>query len=46
MVELENREVEIQEMKLAAEINKVADSKKYAAQQEADADLYTRQKAS
>ena len=45
MVELENREVEIQEMKLAAEINKVADSKKYAAQQEADADLYTRQKA-
>ena len=45
MVELENREVEIQEMKLAAEINKVADSKKYAAQQEADADLYSRQKA-
>ncbi len=45
MVELENREVEIQEMKLAAEINKVADSKKYAAQQEADADLYVRQKA-
>ena len=45
MVELENREVEIQEMKLAAEINKVADSKKYAAQQEADADLYARQKA-
>ena len=45
MVELENREVEIQEMKLAAEINKVADSKKYAAQQEAEADLFTRQKA-
>ena len=45
MVELENREVEIQEKKLAAEINKVADSKKYAAQQEAEADLFTRQKA-
>ena len=45
MVELENREVQIQEMKLAAEINKVADAKKYAAQQEAEADLFTRQKA-
>ena len=45
MVELENREVEIQEMKLAAEINKVADSKKYAALQESEADLFTRQKA-
>ena len=45
MVELENREVEIQEMKLQAEINKVADSKKYAALQEAEADLFTRQKA-
>ena len=45
MVELENREVEIQELKLAAEINKVADAKKYAAQQEAEADLFTRQKA-
>ena len=45
MVELANREVEIQEMKLAAEINKVADSKKYAAQQEAEAELFTRQKA-
>ncbi len=45
MVELENKEVQIQEMKLAAEINKVADSKKYAAQQEAEADLFTRQKA-
>lgn len=45
MVELENKEVEIQEKKLAAEINKVADSKKYAAQQEAEADLYTRKKA-
>ena len=45
MVELENREVEIQEMRLAAEINKVADAKKYAAQQEAEADLFTRQKA-
>ena len=45
MVELENREVEIQEKKLAAEVNKVADAKKYAAQQEADAELYVRQKA-
>ena len=45
MVELENREVEIQEKKLAAEINKVADAKKYAAQQAAEADLFTRQKA-
>jgi flotillin len=45
MVELENKEVELQEKRLAAEINKVADAKKYAAQQEADADLYTRQKA-
>ena len=45
MVELENREVEIQEMKLQQEINKVADAKKYAAQQEAEADLFTRQKA-
>lgn len=45
MVELENKEVQIQEMKLAAEINKVADSKKYAAQQEAEADLFARQKA-
>ena len=46
MVELENKEVELQEKRLAAEINKVADAKKYAAQQEADADLYARQKAS
>ena len=45
MVELENKEVEIQEKKLAAEINKVADAKKYAAQQEAEADLFKRQKA-
>lgn len=45
MVELENREVEIQEMRLAAEINKVADSKRYAAEQAASADLFSRQKA-
>lgn len=45
MVELENREVEIKEKKLAAEINKVADSQKYAAQQAAEADLFSRQKA-
>ena len=45
MVELENKEVEIQERKLTAEINKRAEADKYAAQQDADADLYTRQKA-
>ncbi len=45
MVELENREVEIKEMKLAAEINKVADADKYAAEQNAEADLFTRMKA-
>ena len=44
-VELGNKEVELQERKLSAEINKVADSKKYAAQQEAEADLFKRQKA-
>lgn len=44
-VELGNREVELKEKQLQAEINKVADSKKYAAQMEAEADLFTRQKA-
>lgn len=45
MVELENREVEIKEKKLAAEINKVADSEKYAAEQNAEAELFKRMKA-
>lgn len=45
MVELENREVEIKEKKLVAEINKVADAEKYAAEQAADADLFKRMKA-
>lgn len=44
-VELGNKEVELKEKQLEAEINKVADSKKYAAQMEAEADLFTRQKA-
>ena len=44
-VELGNREVELKEKKLQAEVNKVADSKKYADQMAAEADLFTRQKA-
>ena len=44
-VELGNKEVELQERKLDAEINKVADAKRYAAKIEAEANLYTRQKA-
>lgn len=44
-VELGNREVELKEKQLTAEVNKVAEAKKYAAQQAADADLYARQKA-
>ncbi len=44
-VELGNREVELKEKQLQAEVNKVADSKKYAAEQAALADLYSRQKA-
>lgn len=44
-VELGNKEVELTERKLQAEINKKADAQKYAAQQKADADLYTRKQA-
>ena len=44
-VELGHKEVELQERKLDAEINKVADAKRYAAKIEAEANLYTRQKA-
>lgn len=44
-VELGMKEVELKERNLEAEVNKVADSKRYAAQMEAEADLYTRQKA-
>ena len=43
-VELGNREVELTEKRLQAEVNKKADAEKYAAQQRADAELYTRQK--
>ena len=44
-VELGNREVELTEKKLTAEINKKADAEKYAAEKAAEADLYKRQKA-
>ena len=44
-VELGNREVELTEKKLTAEINKKADAEKYAAEKAAEADLYRRQKA-
>ncbi len=44
-VELGNKEVELKEKQLSAEVNKVAEAKKYAAQKEAEADLFTRQKA-
>lgn len=43
-VELGQKEVELKERQLQAEINKVADAKKYAAKLEAEAELYTRQK--
>ena len=43
-IELEARAVDIQERKLKAEVEKVADAKKYAEQQAADAKLYTAQK--
>jgi flotillin len=43
-VELGNREVELEEKRLAAEVNKKAEAEKFAAQQKADAELYTRQK--
>lgn len=41
---LKQKEVEIAEQKLSAEIEKKADAEKYAAQARADADLYARQK--
>ena len=44
-VELGNKEVELTEKKLTAEINKIADAEKYAAEKAAEAELYKRQKA-
>ena len=44
-VELGQKEVELQERKLQATINKQAEAEKYAAEQKAQADLFTRQKA-
>ena len=44
-VELGQKEVELQERKLQAQINKQAEAEKYAAEQKAVADLFTRQKA-
>lgn len=41
---LKQKEVEIAEQKLSAEVEKKADAEKYAAQAKADADLYARQK--
>lgn len=43
-VELGNKEVELEEKRLAATVNKKAEAEKYAAVQRADAELYTRQK--
>lgn len=44
-VELMKRQAEIQEQQLNATVKKQADAQKYAAMQQADADLYERQKA-
>ena len=44
-VELGNKEVELTEKKLTAEINKKAEAEKYAAERLAEAKLYKRQKA-
>ena len=44
-VELGQKEVELQERKLQATVNKKAEAEKYAAEQKAQADLFTRQKA-
>jgi len=44
-VELGQKEVDLQERKLQAQINKQAEAEKYAAEQKAEADLFTRQKA-
>ena len=45
MIELQEREVAIQERKLEADIKKTAEAKKFAEQQEADAALYRAQRA-
>ena len=45
-IELKEREVQITERQLEAEVKKKAEAAKYAAQQKADADLYEAQKAS
>ena len=42
---LGQKEVELQEKQLAAQINKKADAEKYAAEQKAEADLFQRQRA-
>ena len=44
-IELKEREVQIMERRLEAEVKKTAEAKKYAVQQEADAKLYETQKA-
>lgn len=44
-VELGQKEVELQERELEAKIKKTADANKYAAEQEAEAELYKRKKA-
>jgi len=44
-VELGQREVELQERQLEANIKKTAEAQKYAAEQEAEAELFKRQKA-
>ena len=44
-VELGNKEVELTEKKLTAEINKKAEAEKYATERLAEAELYKRQKA-
>lgn len=43
-IEIEERQVAINERKLEAEINKKAEAEKFAAQQKADAELYARQR--
>lgn len=43
-VELGNKQVELAEKKLAAEVNKKADAEKYATEQKAQAELFKRQK--
>lgn len=44
-VELGQKEVELQERQLEAQVKKTADAEKYAAEQKAEAELFTRQKA-